>query len=90
MWDQTSNSFHPFTLNAGFVRDENKTMPKPLTELFSEENLEETLQELEQKSETAFNELEISIKGGRGSKKRPGRQQSVVKAEDEASDCFKV
>ena len=48
--------------NAGFVRGENKTMPKPLTELFSEENVEETLQELQQKSETAFNELEISIK----------------------------
>ena len=48
--------------NAGFVRNENKTMPKPLTELFSEDNLADTLQELQQKSETAFNELEISIK----------------------------
>ena len=48
--------------NAGFVRGEKKTMPKPLTELFSEENLEDTLQELQQKSETAFNELEICIK----------------------------
>ena len=31
--------------NAAFVRVVNKTMPKPLTELFSEENLEDTVQE---------------------------------------------
>ena len=37
-------------------------MPKPLTELFNEENLGDTLQELQQKSETAFNELKISVK----------------------------
>ena len=36
-------------------------MPKPLTELFNEENLEDTSQELQQKSETAFNELKISV-----------------------------
>lgn len=46
--------------NAAFVRVENKTMPKPLTELFSEENFEGTLQESQQKSETAFDELKIS------------------------------
>ena len=48
--------------NAAFVPVENKTMPKPLTELFNEENLGDTLQELQQKSETAFNELKISVK----------------------------
>ena len=48
--------------NAAFVPDENKTMPKPLTELFNEENLEDTLRELQQKSETAFNALKIVSK----------------------------
>lgn len=37
-------------------------MPKPLTELFSEENLEGTLKKSHQKSETAFDELTISTK----------------------------
>ena len=55
--------------NAGFVRDENKTMPTPLTELFSEENLEDTLQELQQKSEAAFSELEINIKEAENAQK---------------------
>lgn len=36
--------------NAAFVPVENKTMPKPLTELLNEENLGDTLQELQQKS----------------------------------------
>ena len=65
------------TYNPAFVRVENKTMPKPLTELFSED----ILRELRQKSETAFNELKISIKVAetyRGSNKRTGRPQSVV------------
>ena len=48
--------------NAAFVPVENKTLPKPLTELFNEEDLGDTLQELQQKSETAFNELKISVK----------------------------
>ena len=48
--------------NVAFVHVENTTMPKPLTELFSEQNLEDTLHELQQKSETAFNELKISLK----------------------------
>ena len=37
-------------------------MPKPLTELFNEENLEDIEQELQQKSETTFNELKKSVK----------------------------
>lgn len=36
--------------NAAFVPVENKTMPKPLTELLNEENLGDTLQQLQQKS----------------------------------------
>ena len=36
--------------NAAFVPVENKTMPKPLTALLNEENLGDTLQELQQKS----------------------------------------
>ena len=36
--------------NAAFIPVENKTMPKPLTELLNEENLGDTLQELQQKS----------------------------------------
>ena len=48
--------------NVAFVHVENTTMPKLLTELFSEQNLEDTLHELQQKSETAFNELKISLK----------------------------
>ena len=38
--------------NATFVRAENKTIIKPSTELFSGENLGDTLQELQQNSET--------------------------------------
>ena len=56
---------------------ENKTMPTPPTEMFGEENLENTLYELHQKSKTAFHELKISVKEAK-SNKRPGRQQSVV------------
>ena len=48
--------------NAAFVPVENKTIPKPLTELFNEEDMGDTLQELQQKSETAFDELKISVK----------------------------
>jgi len=58
--------------NVAFVCVENKTMPKPPTEMFGEENLEDILYEVQQKSKTAFNELNICIKEAK-SNKTPGR-----------------
>ena len=64
--------------NVTVVCVENKTMPTPPTEMFGEENLEDTLYELHQKSKTAFHELKISIKEAK-SNKRPDSKEWFIK-----------
>lgn len=65
-------------------------MPKPLTELFSEENLEGTLKKSQQKSETAFDELTISTKEAETETRDKAYSKVWVEQRARASDSSKV